>query len=80
MKNSKIINAAKEYWLKYFPLEEMPDMASIIAEGYRNHLLTDDQALSGMNMVEDSIKNWIKENNSLNRKINKRVDTKVKKR
>jgi hypothetical protein len=67
LKNKKTIDAAKEYWLKYFPLEEMPDMASIIAEGYRNHLLTDDQALSGMNIVEESIKTWIKENNKLNR-------------
>lgn len=67
----EIIDAAKTYWLRYFPLEEMPDLASIIAESYRNNLITDDQALSAMNIVEKSIENWIKENNRINIKYTK---------
>ena len=66
------MDAAKTYWFRYFPLEEMPDLASIIAEGYRNHLITDDQALSAMNIVEKSIENWIKENNKINTKYTKK--------
>ena len=65
------MEAAKTYWLRYFPLEEMPDLASIIAEGYRKNLITDDQALSGMKMVEKSIEDWVKQNNKLNRQYTK---------
>jgi hypothetical protein len=66
-----MMEAAKTYWLRYFPLEEMPDLASIIAEGYRKNLITDDQALSGMKMVEKSIEDWVKQNNKLNRQYTK---------
>jgi hypothetical protein len=79
LKQKQIIDAAKEYWLKYFPLEEMPRIPSIIAEGYRKHLLTDNQALSAMDIAEGIIKDWVKENNSLYKKINKKVDKKTKK-
>jgi hypothetical protein len=67
------MEAAKTYWLRYFPLEEMPDLASIIAEGYRKNLITDDQALSGMKMVEKSIEDWVKQNNKLNKQYTKKV-------
>jgi hypothetical protein len=66
------MEAAKTYWLRYFPLEEMPDLASIIAEGYRNNLLTDNQALSSMKIVEKSIEEWVKQNNVLNRTYRKK--------
>lgn len=69
------MEAAKTYWLRYFPLEEMPDLASIIAEGYRNNLLTDEQALSSMKIVEKSIEDWVKQNNNFNRKYTKRGST-----
>jgi len=62
-----IIEDAKSYWLKYFPIEEMPRIASIIAEGYRNNVITEFEALSGMRLVEDDIKKWIKNNNVLDR-------------
>jgi hypothetical protein len=71
----EIMEAAKTYWLRYFPLEEMPDLASIIAEGYRNNLLTDEQALSSMKIVEKSIEDWVKQNNNFNRKYTKRGST-----
>jgi hypothetical protein len=69
------MEAAKTYWLRYFPLKEMPDLASIIAEGYRNNLLTDEQALSSMKIVEKSIEDWVKQNNNFNRKYTKRGST-----
>jgi 2-oxo-4-hydroxy-4-carboxy--5-ureidoimidazoline (OHCU) decarboxylase len=70
------MEAAKTYWLRYFPLEEMPDLASIIAEGYRKNLITDDQALSGMKMVEKSIEDWVKQNNKLNKQYTKKFNIK----
>jgi hypothetical protein len=45
----------------------MPRIASIIAEGYRNNVITEYEALSGMRLVEDDIKKWIKNNNVLDR-------------
>jgi hypothetical protein len=68
----EIMEAAKTYWLRYFPLEEMPDLASIVAEGYRNNLLTDDQALSSMKIAERYIEEWVKENKNLNKKYTKK--------
>ena len=62
-----IIEDAKIYWLKYFPVDEMPRIASIIAEGYRTNVITEYEALSGMRLVEDDIKKWIKNNNVLDR-------------
>jgi len=68
------MDSAKIYWLRYLPLEEMPNIASIIAESYRNNLITENEALSGMCNVEDSITDWVKENNKLNRKSKKKFD------
>jgi hypothetical protein len=72
------MDSAKVYWLRYFPLEEMPNVASTIAESYRNNLITESEAISGMRMVEKEIENWVKENNFLNKKT-KKNSTKEKK-
>ena len=64
---SKILEDAKTYWLRYFPLEEMPRNAAIISEGYRNNVITENEALSGMRLVENDIKKWIKNNNILDK-------------
>ena len=66
---SKILDDAKTYWLRYFPLEEMPKIAAIISEGYRNNVITENEALSGMKLVEIDIKKWIKNNNILEKKL-----------
>jgi hypothetical protein len=63
---SKKIESAKEYWLDYMPLAEMPSVASIICEEYRKNLLTTHDAMSAMNVVEKEIKEWIKCNNKIN--------------
>lgn len=79
---SKILDDAKTYWLRYFPLEEMPRIAAIISEGYRNNIITENEALSGMRLVESDIKKWIKNNNILEKKFqnNKKIiDTTLKK-
>ena len=60
-----ILKDAKTYWLNYFPLDEMPRIASAISEGYRLNILTEIEALSCMRLVEKDIKEWIKENNNL---------------
>lgn len=49
----------------------MPNKASVISEGYRNKMITENQALSAMKMVEDDINKWIKENNILYKTIKK---------
>jgi hypothetical protein len=59
--NAKL-QSAKIYWLRYFPLEEMPNVASTIAESYRNNLITEFEAIRGMRFVEREIKKWIKNN------------------
>jgi hypothetical protein len=64
---SKILDDAKTYWLRYFPLEEMPRIAAIISEGYRNNIITEYEALSGMILVENDIKKWIRNNNTLDK-------------
>jgi hypothetical protein len=61
----EIIEDAKTYWLEYFPLDEMPRIASAISEGYRLKILTEYQALSCMVLIEKDIKDWIKKNNIL---------------
>lgn len=66
-----VIEDAKTYWLRYFPIEEMPRIASIIAEGYRNNVITEYEALSGMRLVENDIKKWIQSNNYLDKLIKK---------
>jgi hypothetical protein len=66
---SKILDDAKTYWLRYFPLEEMPRIAAILSEGYRNNVITENEALSGMRLVENDIKKWIRNNNILDKTI-----------
>ena len=70
----KIIDYAKKYWLRFLPIEEMPDIASVICEGYRNNLLTENQAMSGMNLVKKEIVYWINENNKLHDKMFKKIN------
>lgn len=72
------MDSAKVYWLRYFPLEEMPNVASTIAESYRNDLITEYEAISAMRLVENEIENWVNENNTLNKKPKKSL-TKGKK-
>jgi hypothetical protein len=74
----EIIEAAKTYWLRYFPLEEMPDIASIIAESYRNHLITDNQAMTALDIAKKSIENWIKDNNKIHKDCSKKSSTKTR--
>lgn len=40
----------------------MPNVASTIAESYRNNLITEFEAIRGMRFVEREIKKWIKNN------------------
>lgn len=47
----------------------MPDTASVISESYRNKMITENQAMSAMRMVEGDIDKWIKENNILYKTI-----------
>jgi hypothetical protein len=63
--DSKQMDAAKNYWLNYLPLEEMPNLAATICEGYRKNLLTMNEALSAMSCSEKDIKLWIKTNNKI---------------
>jgi hypothetical protein len=49
----------------------MPRIAAIISEGYRNNIITENEALSGMRLVESDIKKWIKNNNILEKNISK---------
>ena len=50
----------------------MPEIASVICEGYRNNLLTENQAMSGMDLVKKEITFWINENNKLYDKMLKK--------
>ncbi len=45
----------------------MPRIAAIISEGYRNNVITEYEALSGMRLVEKDIKKWMKNNNILDK-------------
>jgi hypothetical protein len=64
----KIMECAKAYWLEHFPIEEMPNLASIIVESYRKNLITEEEAMKSLSLVEKDIKNWIKCNEELNSK------------
>jgi len=60
------MECAKAYWLKYFPISEMPSLASIIVESYRKHLISEEDAIKSLSLVEKDIKEWIKSNEKLN--------------
>lgn len=62
------MESAKLYWLRYFPLAEMPSLAAVVAEAYRNGLIDDNQAIEAMKLSEKDINDWIKTNKKLNRK------------
>lgn len=62
------MECAKTYWLRYFPLEEMPHLASIIAESYRKENINEKDAMKSMSLVEKDIREWIKNNKELNSK------------
>lgn len=62
------MECAKAYWLRYFPLEEMPYLASIIAESYRKENINEKDAMKSMSLVEKDISDWIKNNEELNSK------------
>ena len=64
------MESAKLYWLRYFPLEEMPSLAAVVAEAYRNKLIDDNQALAAMKLSEKDINEWIKTNKKLNKEEN----------
>ena len=61
------MESAKLYWLRYFPLAEMPSLAAVVAEAYRNKLIDDNQALEAMKLSEKDINEWIKTNKKLNK-------------
>ena len=61
------MESAKLYWLRYFPLAEMPSLAAVVAEAYRNKLINDNQALEAMKLSEKDINEWIKTNKKLNK-------------
>lgn len=60
------MECAKVYWLRYFPIEEMPSLASIIVESYRKKLISEEDAIKSLSLVEKDIKDWIKSNEKLN--------------
>ncbi len=48
-------------------MAEMPSLAAVVAEAYRNKLIDDNQALAAMKLSEKDINEWIKTNKKLNK-------------